>query len=305
MRILNIENKAIPRLMMLIAFFIVCNQDTAVAHMNVLSTAEVNIHYAPILKNAAREAAHFYQEAKVELEETFGWQYPVKPEVVLVRNNNDFKRITGYNYIVALAIPTENLIIIDYSKMGQGPFSFKKTMKHEVCHLMLHHHIPGRQLPKWLDEGIAQWVSDGMMELLINPKRQSLDDAILAGNYLPLSELIYSFPRDRQSLWLAYEESKSMVAYLEKRYGREGVLSLLNYLKAGQDIDTAVYKNFSISMDALEKSWQRQLKNRSRIFTFAATHMYEFLFVLAALLTVAGFIRFLLKKRAYKDGEDE
>jgi hypothetical protein len=189
--------------------------------------------------------------------------------------------------------------------MGQGPFSLKKTMKHEVCHLMLHHHIPGGQLPKWLDEGIAQWVSDGMMELLMNPKRQSLDDAILAGNYLPLSELIYRFPRDRQSLWLAYEESKSMVAYIEKRYGREGVLNLLNRLKAGQDFDTAVYKNFSVSVDALENSWQRQLKKRSRFFTFVATHMYEFLFVLAALLTVAGFIRFLLKKRAYKDEEDD
>jgi hypothetical protein len=55
------------------------------------------------------------RESKVELEETFGWQYPVKPEVVLVKNNNDFRRITGYSYIVALAIPPKNLIIIDYS----------------------------------------------------------------------------------------------------------------------------------------------------------------------------------------------
>ncbi len=305
MPILNIENTAIRRLIMLIVFFIVSNQDPAVARMNMLSTAEVNIHYAPILKNAAREAAQFYRESKVELEETFGWQYTVKPGIVLVKNNNDFSRLTGYSYIVALAIPKKNLIIIDYSKMGQGPFSLKKTMKHEVCHLMLHHHIPGGQLPKWFDEGIAQWVSDGMMELLMNPKRQSLDDAILAGNYLPLRELIYRFPQDRQSLWLAYEESKSMVAYIEKRYGREGVLNLLNHLKAGLDFDTAVYKNFSLSLDALEKNWQRQLKKRTRFFTYIATHMYEFVFILAAMLTVAGFIRFILKKRAYKDEEDE
>jgi hypothetical protein len=305
MRILNIENTAIRRLILLIVFSIACTQNPAVARMNMLSTAEVNVHYAPILKNAAREAAQFYREAKVELEETFGWQYPVKTEVVLVKNNNDFKRITGYSYIVALAIPNKKLIIIDYSKMGHGPFSLKKTMKHEVCHLMLHHHIPRGKLPKWLDEGIAQWVSDGMMELLMNPKRQSLDDAILAGNYLPLSELIYRFPQDRQSLWLAYEESKSMVSYIEKRYGREGVLNLLDHLKAGQDFDTAVYKNFSVSLDALENNWQRQLKKRSRFFTFVATHIYEFIFVLAALLTVAGFIRFLLKKRAYKDEEDD
>jgi uncharacterized membrane protein YcfT len=116
---------------------------------------------------------------------------------------------------------------------------------------------------------------------------------------------MYRFPRDRQSIWLAYEESKNMVAYIENRYGREGVLNLLNYLKAGQDFETAVYKNFSISMNALEHDWQRQLKKRSRFFIFAATHIYEFLFVLAALLTFAGFIRFLLKKRAYQDEEDD
>ena len=234
-----------------------------------------------------------------------GWHYPVKPDIVLVKNNNDFNKITGYNYIVALAIPGKNLIIIDYSKMGQGPYPFKKTMKHEVSHLMLHYHIAKENLPKWLDEGIAQWVSDGMMELLINPKRLSLDDAILAGRYIPLRQLNYRFPRDRQSIWLAYQESKSVVEYIEKQYGREGLLNLLDHLKAGQDFDTAVYKNFSISMDSLEDNWQQQLKKRSRFLTFVAAHMYEFLFVLAALMTVAGFIRFILKKRAYTDEDEE
>jgi hypothetical protein len=189
--------------------------------------------------------------------------------------------------------------------MGHGPFPFKKTMKHEVCHLMLHHHISRDKLPKWLDEGVAQWVSDGMMELLINPKRQSLEDAVLAGRYIPLQQLHHRFPRDRQSLWLAYQESKSMVAYIEKRYGREGVINLLDRLKAGQDFDTAVFKNFSVSMNSLEDMWQRQLKKRSRLFTFLVNHMYEFLFLMAALLTVAGFIRFIIKKRAYKDLEDD
>jgi hypothetical protein len=290
---------------LLLAVFIVCTQNPASARMTTLSTALVTVHHEPALKKAALQAAQFYRESKVELEETFGWQYSVKPDIVLVKNNNDFNKITGHNYIVALAVPGKNLIIIDFSKMGQGPFPFKKTMKHEVCHLMLHYHISKDRLPKWLDEGIAQWVSDGMMELLMNPKRQSLEDAILAGRYIPLQQLHHRFPRDRQSLWLAYQESKSVVAYIEKRYGREGVLNLLDHLKAGQDFDTAVYENFSVSMNSLEDMWQRQLKKRSRFFTFVVIHMYEFLFFLAALLTIAGFIRFILRKRAYEDEEDD
>jgi hypothetical protein len=92
---------------------------------------------------------------------------------------------------------------------------------------------------------------------------------------------------------------------MEKRYGKKGVLSLLDHLKTGQDFDTAVYQNFAVSMDSLENDWQRQLKKRNRFFSFVAIHIYEFLFVLAALLTVAAFMRFLVKKRAYKDEEDD
>ncbi|UCH23258.1 MAG: hypothetical protein JSU83_08655 [Deltaproteobacteria bacterium] len=295
----------IKRLFVLIVFFIICNQHFVGARMNMLSTAEVIIHHAPSLINAAQETAELYKESKAVLEQIFGWQYEEKAIVVIAKNNNEFRRITGYSYIVALAVPQRDLIIIDYSKMSRWPSFLERTLKHEICHLMLHHHIRDGQLPKWLDEGIAQWVSDGMVELLMNSKRQSLDDAILAGNYMPLSELTHSFPRDRRSLWLAYEESKSVVGYIEKHYGRKGVLNLLNHLKAGQDFDTALYKSFSISFNELESKWQRQLKNRTRLITFLATYIYEVLFVLAAILTIAGFIRFLIKKRAYKDEDDD
>lgn len=293
------------RLLVLIVFFIACNQDLAAARMHILSTAEVVIHHAPSLANAARQTAELYGESKAALEQIFGWQYREKVNIMILKNNNDFKKMTGYSYIVALAVPERNLIIIDYSKMNRWPFFLEKTLKHEICHLMLHHHIRGGRLPKWLDEGIAQWVSDGMVELLMNSKRQSLDDAILAGSYIPLHELTQRFPQDRRSLWLAYEESKSMVAYIEKHYGKKGILNLLNHLKAGQDFDTALSKSFSVSFHELESSWQRQLKNHSRLITFLASYIYEVLFVLAAMLTIAGFIRFLIKKRAYKDEDDE
>jgi hypothetical protein len=213
--------------------------------------------------------------------------------------------LSGHRYIVALAVPSKNLIIIDYSKMNYKPFSFEKTMKHEICHLMLHHHIRNSHLPKWLDEGVAQWVSDGMMELLMDSRRRSLDDAILAGKYIPLADLGYRFPRDRQLLWLAYEESKSMIAYIEKQYGQKGVLDVLNRLKSGQDFETALLESLGVSFEELETNWQHQLKQPAHFFAFLAAYIYEVLFFLAALLTIAGFVRFLIKKRAYQDEDDE
>ncbi len=294
----------IRQLCMLIVFFIVCGHNPVDARINVFSTGDVIVHYEPSLRNAAQETAEVYQDSKVELEETFGWTYNARPTVILVKNNNEFNKITGYSYIVALAIPQKNLIIIDYSKMGHWPLSLKRTLKHEICHLMLHYHIPNEQLPKWLDEGIAQWVSDGMMELLINSKRQSLDDAILAGNYLPLSELIHHFPQDRRSLWLAYEESKSLVEYIVQNFGEKGLLKILNYLKNDQNFNAAVLKSISIPMDEIEKRWHDHMKRRVNIFNLLSAYLYEVLFVIGALLTIAGFIRFIFKKRAYKVEDD-
>jgi hypothetical protein len=287
-----------------VVLFIWGNPQLADARLIVLSAGGVDIHYEASLKNAARQAAEIYRQAKTQLEAFFGWKYEVTSTVILLKNSHDFNRLSGHSYIVALAVPPKNLIIIDYSKMNDTPFSFEKTMKHEICHLMLHHHIRNSRLPKWLDEGIAQWVSDGMMELLMDSRRRSLGDAILAGNHIPLADLRYRFPRDRQLLWLAYEESKSMVAYMEGQYGKAGVLDVLNRLKSGQDLETALLEGLGISFEELESNWRHQLKQPAHFFAFLATYIYEALFFLAAILTIAGFVRFLIKKRAYQD-EDE
>ncbi|MGE0085394.1 MAG: hypothetical protein AB7S75_13350, partial [Desulfococcaceae bacterium] len=41
-------------------------------------------------------------------------------------------------------------------------------------------------LPKWLDEGICQWSSDGISELLIQNKGDVLRTALLSGNIIAL-----------------------------------------------------------------------------------------------------------------------
>jgi hypothetical protein len=126
---LKIKGKIIiRRLFVLIVFFIICNQHFVGARMNMLSTAEVVIHHEPSLINAAQETAELYKESKVTLEKIFGWQYEEKANVVIVKNNNEFKMITGYSYIVALAVPQRHLIIIDYSKMSCWPFFLERTL---------------------------------------------------------------------------------------------------------------------------------------------------------------------------------
>ena len=185
------------------------------------------------------------------------------------------------------------------------PFTLEATLKHELCHLLLHANIKRNDLPKWLDEGVAQWVSGGLADIIMNKKSSVLDESILSGRYIGLKDLAEGFPNDEKYLRLAYEESKNMVEFIIREYGRNGILTLLGHLKEGDEIDSALFKSFSISFAELERRWYNRLKKRVTWLTFLINNLYEILFFLAALILVYGFVRALLRKRSYEEYEGE
>jgi hypothetical protein len=214
--------------------------------------------------------------------------------------------MVGSDLFVAFAVPERNLVVIDYSKMHTRPFTLRTTLKHELCHLMLHQYVRGNRLPKWLDEGIAQWVSDGIPEIIMDPKQSPLKQAALSGNYIRIRSLAEHFPRERRSLLLAYEESRSLVEYINREFGVDALLGILEHLKQGQVVEEAILEILFVTEDELEAKWHGHLRKRITWFTYLSTHLYGILFFLAALITIYGFIRVLVKKRRrYEDEEDD
>ncbi len=270
---------------------------------NFIKTDEVIVIFEEPLKPAAKEVASVYSALSSKLEEATGWKLDYTPRVILIRENKTFQKISGTSHIVAFANPRKKLIMIDYSKMNH-PFTLETTLKHEMCHLLLNHHIKRENLPRWFDEGIAQWLSDGISELIADKKKSMLNRAVLSGNILSLDSLEYRFPNDKNALFLAYEESKSIVEYMGKKFGKKRILALLRHLKNGDEFDAAILKSFSVSFDELETKWLDNIKKRTTWYTYFSIHVYEILFFLGALTTVYGFIRLVIKKRNYKD-EDE
>ncbi|MGD8984475.1 MAG: peptidase MA family metallohydrolase [Desulfobacteraceae bacterium] len=275
------------------------------AQRSTLRDKEVIVLFDEPLRVAAEEAATLYPLLKKELENTLARPVNFRPTVVLIKESETFQRTAGTNLIVAFAIPEKNLMVIDYSKTRKDPFSIETTMKHELCHLLLHNYIKEGNLPKWLDEGVCQWVSDGISEIIMTQKRSVLDEAILSGRYISIRALTGRFPRDERYLVLAYEESKSLVEYMISSFGKEAVLSVLNYLEEGVEVDEALLRGLSISLDELESRWHHHLRRRITWVAYLINHLYEILFFLAAMAMIYGFIRVLKKKRAYRDEEEE
>lgn len=274
-----------------------------------LHGSEAVVLFEDPLETPAREVAFLCSQLKSELRETLGWELNLRPTVILVRTSQRFQKMAGNKRFVAFAVPRKQLIVIDHSKMNRDPFSLGITLKHELCHLLLHHHIRDNRLPKWLDEGVAQWVSDGLSELIMAHKRSVLDEVILSGNYIPIRDLEHRFPRDSLSLQLAYEESKSFVTYIKDEFGEQRLLALLGLMKEGDDAETAIQKTLSVSLDELEREWHSYLKRTRTWFVYLAIHLYDILFFAAALIGIAGFIKVMIKRRRtfqqYDEEDDE
>lgn len=274
--------------------------------METRRSEEVIVRFEKPLTRVAQEVIRLYPVARAEIEKTFRAPIGFIPTVILIRDRDTFQRITGSRPVVAVAVSAQDLIIIDNSSMKSYPFTLKVTLKHELCHLFLNHYIKEESLPRWLNEGISQWASDGIAELVTGRHDNVLKQATLSDRIIPLDDISKSFPEDERALHLAYEESKSVVEYISGEYGPDGILLVLDLLRDGHSVDSAFLSGLGVSAGDLEERWREHLRRKTTWFLYMSDHLYQILFVLAAILLTYAFIKVIVKKRAYKDeGDDE
>ena len=266
---------------------------------------EIIVRYEAPLRNAARQIASDYKKTRNDIEAKLEWRLQIAPVVVLIHNNNAFQDMARNMLVTAFAIPERNLVVIDYSRMNRIPFDFEGTFKHELTHILLHQKIPPSSLPKWLDEGVAQWASGGIADILHTGEKDLLRQAVLSHHLLLLADISRTFPDSPGSLSLAYEESKSFVEYIVNHYGEAKLRSLLRSLENHATIEQAVYDNYGVSLDMLEQIWKKTLSRENSWIAYLADHMYWALFFFAAVLTVAGYCVVKLRIKNYRDDGDD
>jgi len=285
--------------------FLVFVNNLHAIEVDIIKNEIINVNYEKPLRKVALEVIRLFPIIKQELEETFNTELGFTPTVLLIKDSRAFQRIAGNKSIVAMAISKGKRIIIDNSKMKTYAFTLKVTLKHELCHLFLSNYVRGGRMPKWLNEGISQWLSDGIAEIIIGTNKNLLKQATLSDKLIPLKDMERAFPSERRSLLLAYEESRSIAEYLVNKFGFTRILLILNYLSEGFEIDAALRAGAGISLHELEKRWKESLRRQVSWFSFISTHLYQILFIFAALILTYGFIRVLVRKWNYRDEDVE
>jgi len=275
------------------------------AEMEEYHGQEITVRYEVPLKAAAMRLASAYGAARTDVEAKLGWRLQISPVVVLVRDHYAFQETARNELVTAFAKPERNLIVIDYSKMNRTPFDLEDTFRHELAHILLHQEIEDSALPKWLDEGVAQWASGGMADILRTGEKDLLQQAVLSHRMIALKDITATFPVSPNRLILAYEESKSFTEFILKHYGEAKLRLILQGLAKNETIEETVYNNLGISLDGLEQQWKESLSKGDLWISYAAEHLYWLLFFFAALISIAGFCVAKRRIKNYRDEEDE
>jgi hypothetical protein len=287
-----------------IVFFFVSASAGDAAQSLIMRDQAASVRFDAAQEGAAKEVLRLYPAVRSDLGRLIPWRVDFSPTFVLLKEN-ELEEMAGTRLVAAVAIPARDLVLLDLSKMSKHAFVLETTMKHELCHLLLHHYIRKSALPKWLDEGVCQWVSNGMAEIIMDRRVSFLNEAVLAGRVFSLQQLSDRFPEDDHSLMLAYEQSQSIVTYISQKYGTDNLLLILNGLRDGKALSDAVTENLAISMPELENNWLHSLKKTQTWFLYVSIHVYEILFFVAALLTVAGFVRLIRRRKGDSKREEE
>ena len=170
----------------------------------VLETDAVRVRYDTGRQSAADRIAAISPAIFRELQAATGLAIDFRPTVIPASTRSDFRRMGGHDAVVAFALPERRQVVLDLSRFDVRPSLFRPVLKHEYVHLLLHRHIAPPYLPRWLDEGIAQHLSDGLSEYLPGRSQMVLGEAFAADRVYSLAALDKRFPGDAFGRQLAY-----------------------------------------------------------------------------------------------------
>jgi Peptidase MA superfamily len=140
---------------------------------------------------------------------------------------------------------------------SQAPSESAITVAHELTHLVFNETTlnPYHEPPRWLNEGIAVYLSEGYSEQF----RGVVNGAASTDTLIPLQGLAGFFPSPYNQFLLAYGESVSGVDYFVRTYSDETLWNLVRSYAQGLSDDDAFTAATGSDMEAFNAAWMASL----------------------------------------------
>lgn len=187
----------------------------------------------------------------------------------------------------AVAVPSLDRIVIP----REGPrrvrgWTEARVLQHEWAHLGLHQYVPGLRIPRWFDEGYAEWASGGWSPT----EGWKLRVAMAMGRTPPLDSLVLDWPRDQGRANLAYLLSATAVEYLVSESGERGIRLFLEAWREESSFAEGLRRVYGVTPGQFEEDWKKYVKRRYG-WLFVLSHSSVFWLTLTLALLVLVRIR--------------
>ena len=208
---------------------------------------------------------------------------PSGVRAVLAHSPDAFDEMTGGvvpEWRAGVAIPSENVLVMP---MGEGPWVVDeeglRTLRHEWAHLGLQAHLGDLRVPRWFNEGYAQWASGGFDAM----GAWRLRVLIARGRAPAMDSLELRWPAGREEARWAYLLAASAVTYLLEAGGEDGLRVFLDRWRSLRSYDSAFRETFGVTPSQFEEDWRRHVRRRYG-WLFVLSHSALFWLVLALVL---------------------
>ncbi len=215
---------------------------------------------------------------------------PDSVRVYLAPDEAAFDSLTGGRipeWGAGVAVPGLRTIVMPaFSERGSSGWSEARTLRHEWAHLGLHQWLQGLRIPRWFDEGYAEWASGGWDA----EQGWQLRVALARGALPDMDSVSLAWPRDRSQAQLAYMLAGTAFEYLIRTSGERGVELLLERWREERSFSTALRRVYGVTPGQFEEDWQEYVKDRYG-WLFVLSRSAVFWLFLALALLVLFWIR--------------
>jgi hypothetical protein len=153
----------------------------------------------------------------------------------------------------AFALPETRTLIGDIPPDAFDTQLVSLYVPHELAHVVFDTATanPYHEPPRWLNEGLAVYLTEGYAANW----RSSLRDGVADDRLLPLGAIATVFPTAADGADLAYAESVSAVAHMVDRYGKDALVRLVRAYADGVSDDEAFTAGLGVTLAEFEADW--------------------------------------------------
>jgi hypothetical protein len=222
-----------------------------------ISEGELSLHWYTGNRAFAEDLLNTMVEGVAQLAQMTGVRPQAPIQLYVYGDTREMQDAILYepSWTGGVAFPANNITII-----GIHPANLewgKRTIVHELTHLIVGQMTfsCGRNVPTWLEEGIAVYAEGGLDSWSEN----RFSAAVASNELLSLRDLTSGFSAHPDIADLSYSQSYSLVRYLIDTYGSDQLLALFQTLRAGMSVETGLRESYGMGIDELETNWRRWL----------------------------------------------